>query len=449
MRWPASRGGTPTTPRTHEAEQHPGRALPDSGNGPRLRGPRANPGSCPRPHAPAHAEHLSFGHGGLRREEPGCEEPAHRAVAPAAGRAQRADRPDRRRGLRRIQHIRRTLSDSDARQVGRGRPALHALPHDGHLLSDAPGAVDRTQPPLGRHGRHHRDRDRCAGLLLGAAQLDGAAGGDAQAQRLLHGPVRQEPRGPGLADEPGRPLRRLAHGRRRLRVLLRLPRRRGEPVVSDALRGHHAGREQEDARAGLPPDGGHDRQGGQVDRAGEGAHARQALLHLLRPGRDARAAPRPEGMGRQVQGQVRPGLGQAAGGDLRTAEAARGDPGGLPAHRAPEGDPVLGLDARGDQARAAPRDGGLRGLPRVHRLRGRPHRGSAAEARHPRRHADLLHRRRQRRLGRGRPQRQLQRDELLQRPAVARDGRVPHCSASTSWADPSPTTTTPWAGRTR
>ena len=50
---------------------------------------------------------------------------------------------------------------------------------------------------------------------------------DAQAQRLLHGAVRQVPRGAGLADEPGRSVRRLAHGRRRLRVLLRLHRRRG------------------------------------------------------------------------------------------------------------------------------------------------------------------------------------------------------------------------------
>ena len=47
------------------------------------------------------------------------------------------------------------------------------------------------------------------------------------------------------------------------------------------------------------------------------------------------------------------------------------------------------------------------------------------EARHRRQHADLLHHRRQRRLGRGLDQRLLQRDELLQRPAVAGDGRVP------------------------
>ena len=53
--------------------------------------------------------------------------------------------------------------------------------------------------------------------------------------------VRQMPRSAGVGDEPGRTVRRVAHRRRRVRVLLRLHRRRGEPVVPDALRGHHAG----------------------------------------------------------------------------------------------------------------------------------------------------------------------------------------------------------------
>ena len=128
------------------------------------------------------------------------------------------------------------------------------------------GAADRAQPPLRRHGRHHRDRHRRAGLLLGAAQHHVAAGADAEAQRLLHRAVRQVPRSAGVGDEPGRTVRRLAHGRRRLRVLLRLHRRRGEPVVPDALRGHHAGRAEEDARRGLPLHGGHDRQGDGLDR---------------------------------------------------------------------------------------------------------------------------------------------------------------------------------------
>ena len=95
------------------------------------------------------------------------------------------------------------------------------------------------------------------------------------------------------------------------------------------------------------------------------------------------------------------------------------------------------------------RDGSLRGLHGIHRPPRRPDARRAEEARHLRRHARLLHHRRQRRLGRGRDQRLLQRDELLQRPAGARDAGVPRRRGSTSLAGPSPTTTTRWAGRTR
>ena len=47
----------------------------------------------------------------------------------------------------------------------------------------------------------------------------------------------------------------------------------------------------------------------------------------------------------QVQGQVRPGLGQASRGDDRAPEEARRDPGGRGAHRASRRDPGLGRDA--------------------------------------------------------------------------------------------------------
>ena len=63
--------------------------------------------------------------------------------------------------------------------------------------------------------------------------------------------------------------------------------------------------------------------------AAEGAGAGQAILRLFRARRDPCAASCAEGMGRQVQGQVRPGLGQAARGNLRPAEEARRHPGGL------------------------------------------------------------------------------------------------------------------------
>ena len=48
----------------------------------------------------------------------------------------------------------------------------------------------------------------------------------------------------------------------------------------------------------------------------------QAVLHVLRAGRAARSAPRAEGMGRQIQGQVRRGLGCLPREDIRPSEGA-------------------------------------------------------------------------------------------------------------------------------
>ena len=88
-----------------------------------------------------------------------------------------------------------------------------------------------------------------------------------------------------------------------------------------------AGRAVGHARRGLPLHGRHDRQDDRLDQAAEVARAGQAVLHLLRARRDARAPPRPEGVGRQVRRPVRPGLGRGARGDVRAAEEARRDPG--------------------------------------------------------------------------------------------------------------------------
>ena len=69
---------------------------------------------------------------------------------------------------------------------------------------------------------------------------------------------------------------------------------------------------------------------------------RQAVLHLLRAGRDARAASRAEGVDRQVQGQVRARLGQAARDHFQAAEGARRDRRRRRADAAAQGDPGLG-----------------------------------------------------------------------------------------------------------
>ena len=54
----------------------------------------------------------------------------------------------------------------NAETAGGGRPEVQPLPHHRALLAHAPGAADRAQPPFGRHGRHHRDRQRLARLQL-------------------------------------------------------------------------------------------------------------------------------------------------------------------------------------------------------------------------------------------------------------------------------------------
>ena len=183
--------------------------------------------------------------------------------------------------------------------------------------------------------------------------------------------------------------------------------------------------------------------------AAEGAGAGQAVLRLFRTRRDPRAAPRAQGMGRQIQGQVRPGLGQAARGNHCPTEEARRRTGGLPADGAPCGDPGLGRHAGGAQARPAPPDGSVRRLHGVHRPPCRPAARWPEEARHPRRHAGLLHHWRQRRLGRGHAQRRLQRDGQLQRPGRPGNPGIPDGAARQTRRAGVRTTTTPSAGRTR
>ena len=127
--------------------------------------------------------------------------------------------------------------DADGGTPGRRRAEVQPLPHDGALLADAGGAALRAQPPHGRHGRHHGDRDVGSGLQLDPPEHVRAARRDVEAERLLDRTVRQVPRSAGLGDEPARAVRLLADRWRRVRVLLRLHRRGDEPVLPGDLRG--------------------------------------------------------------------------------------------------------------------------------------------------------------------------------------------------------------------
>ena len=136
----------------------------------------------------------------LRREGPGDQLSADPRHPTTRGCPERPRHPARRRWLRRQQRIRRPDQHANGGASRRERPQVQPVPHDGPLFTHPGGAPQRPQPPRRRDGRHHRDRDVGAGLQLAPSQHLRPAGGDAQAQRLLHGPVRQMPRGPGLAD---------------------------------------------------------------------------------------------------------------------------------------------------------------------------------------------------------------------------------------------------------
>ncbi len=261
----------------------------------------------------------------------------------ARGSPQRRDRADRRHRLRRPQHLRRPDPDADARPAGGRRPALQQLPHHRAVLADAERAQDRPQPPHHQHRLDHGDRDGLPRQHRAGPEQRGAAGRDAAAQRLQHRRVRQVARDRGLGDQRLGSLRPLADPSG-LRQVLRLHRRRDRPVVPAGLRRRHPGHPA--GSGGLPLHRRHDQPG---DRLGQGpavADAGQALLRLLRHRRRPRAAPRPEGVGRQVQGPVRQGLGPGAAGDDRAPEEDGGHP---RRHRAgPEarGHRGLGLAAR-------------------------------------------------------------------------------------------------------
>ena len=80
------------------------------------------------------------------------------------------------------------------------------------------------------HRRHHGNGHGLPRLQLADVEELRHRRGDAQAERLQHLVVRQEPQRARLADEPGGAVRPLAH-RPWLRVFLRLHRRRHRPVA--------------------------------------------------------------------------------------------------------------------------------------------------------------------------------------------------------------------------
>ena len=168
-------------------------------------------------------------------------------------------------------------------------------------------------------------------------------------QRLQHRGVRQVAPDARRPAGPGRAVRPLAE-RLGIRLLLRLPRRRRQPV------GHRAWPRTRRSSA---------RRRSSTTRS---TRTTSRTPWPTRPSSGSTAcAPRTrtkpffvyfstgcshaphhvaQAVGRQVQGQVRPGLGQAPRGDLRPPEGARGHPGRRRADAARRGVPGVGRRAR-------------------------------------------------------------------------------------------------------
>ena len=292
-------------------------------------------------------------------------------LRPPAGRAERPARADRRRRLRRVERVRRAVPDAELR-AARRRGLKYTRFHTTALCSPTRSAL--------LTGRNHHS----VGMGNITEFATSAPGNSsiwpntaaplakiAAAQRLQHRAVRQVPRGAGVGDQPDGSVPPVADRAWASSTSTGSSAARPTSGTRRSTRARHRS-----SRTGTPEDGYYfnddlTRPRDQVDPPAEVADAGQAVLRLLRAGRHPRAAPRPEGVGRQVRGPVRPGLGRAARGDVRPAEGARRHPGRLRADRAQRRHPGLGRRRRRDEAVLRPADGGLRGLPREHRP---PHR---------------------------------------------------------------------------
>ena len=209
----------------------------------------------------------------------------------------------------------------------------------------------------------------------------------------------------------------------------------------DLVHDNHPVEQPAIARGGLPLHDRHHRPGAAVHPRRQGGRAGQAVLPVLRAGRLPRAAPRAQGVGRQVQGQVRHGLRGATASSCSSASRQLGHPARTaPSSRRSTRTPTRPAATASRGRSSTPSVRGTRspttssgcsarmaevyaGLRRPLRSRDRPAarlpRGDRAARQHDRRR-----RVRQRRIGRGRPERLGQRDQVLQRDPRHRSRRT-------------------------
>ena len=194
------------------------------------------------------------------------------------------------------------------------------LPHDGALLADAHVPADRPQPPLERDGEHRRERRPASPATRRDPVRERLPLGDADAARLRG--VRRRQVAPDAAhrDEHGGAARPLAAGPR-LRALLRLHGRRHEPVAprARATTTTRSSRRARPRRATTSPRTSPTARSSSSPTCKNVAPEKPFFLYFC-TGAGARAAPRAEGVDREVPRQVRHGLGQGARRGVRAAE---------------------------------------------------------------------------------------------------------------------------------
>jgi hypothetical protein len=191
-------------------------------------------------------------------------------------------------------------------------------------------------------------------------------------------------------------------GRHGVPVLLWVHGRRDRPVDTIPVPEHDADFPV-DRQARLQPDHRPGRRGHQVPERSECGRAREAVLSLLRPWRHALAAPADQGMDREIQRQIRHGLGEAARADLRQPEAAWGHSGKYQADAVAGCAPEVGLAFLDSKKALRARGRGVCRVRRLYRPRDRPRDPAGPGYGQARQHTDHLHQRRQRHQRRGHP----------------------------------------------
>ena len=300
------------------------------------------------------------------------------------------------------------------------------------------GAADRPQPPFGRRwGASPRPRRRRPGTAPLRPNTKAPLALTLKLNGYSTAPVRQVPRGAGVAVRPDGAVRHVADGRRRV-----------SSTSTDSSAGRTTSRYPALYEGLTPveppktPEEGYHLPRTWPITPSPGCATQKALMPdkpffmYFAPG--ATHAPHhvPGEWADKYKGKFDAWLGRAAREHLRPAEGARRHP--ADADLTARHDEIPAWDDMPDAAQAGPgaRDGSLRGLPGAHRSSRRPGHRRAGAAGCPGGHPGLLHHRRQRRLGRGHAAGRVQRDGELQRRGSASKPPSSWCPGSTSSALP-------------